>query len=73
MYRPCYERRPTGTRGYLQRGTRVLLMDGFAQLYRYPGKISRYERPEAWGRRVAIKLAVREVKRFRVREVLQLM
>ena len=48
-------------------------MDGFAQLYRYPGKISRYERPEAWGRRVAIKLAVREVKRFRVREVLQLM
>jgi len=48
-------------------------MDGFAQLYRCPGKISRYERPEAWGRRVAIKLAVLEVTRSRVREVLQLM
>jgi hypothetical protein len=56
-------------------------MDGFAQLYRCPGKISRYERPEAWGRRVAIKLAVLvaiklavlEVTRSRVREVMQLM
>ncbi len=46
--------------------------DAFVQLYQHWGKVSRYERPEAWVRRVAIRLAVREVKRSRVREVLQL-
>ena len=46
--------------------------DAFVQLYQHWGKVSRYERPEAWVRRVAIRLAVREVKRTRVREVLQL-
>jgi RNA polymerase sigma factor (sigma-70 family) len=46
--------------------------DAFVQLYQHWRKVSRYERPEAWVRRVAIRLAVREVKRTRVREVLQL-
>jgi RNA polymerase sigma factor (sigma-70 family) len=46
--------------------------DAFVQLYQHWEKVSRYERPEAWVRRVAIRLAVREVKRTRVREVLQL-
>jgi DNA-directed RNA polymerase specialized sigma24 family protein len=45
--------------------------DAFVQLYQHWRKVSRYERPEAWVRRVAIRLAVREVKRARVREVLE--
>ncbi|MDP9299385.1 MAG: helix-turn-helix domain-containing protein, partial [Actinomycetota bacterium] len=34
-------------------------------------KVSRYERPDAWVRRVAIRLAVRHQKRERVRAVLE--
>jgi RNA polymerase sigma-70 factor (ECF subfamily) len=49
-----------------------IAQDAFVQLYQHWGKVSRFERPEAWVRRVAIRLAVREVKRTRVREVLQL-
>jgi RNA polymerase sigma-70 factor (ECF subfamily) len=45
--------------------------DAFVQLYRHWRKVARYERPEAWVRRVAIRLAVRDVKRSRVRELLQ--
>ena len=45
--------------------------DAFVQLYQHWKKVSRYERPEAWVRRVAIRLAVREVQRTRVREVLE--
>jgi len=55
----------------LQRAEDVA-QDAFVQLYQHWGKVSRYERPEAWVRRVAIRLAVREVKRTRVREILQL-
>jgi RNA polymerase sigma-70 factor (ECF subfamily) len=45
--------------------------DAFVQLYQHWRKVSRYEQPEAWVRRVAIRLAVRDVKRSRVREALQ--
>jgi len=45
--------------------------DAFVQLYRHWRKVSRYERPEAWIRRVAIRLAVRDVKRAHGREVLE--
>ena len=48
-----------------------ITQDAFVQLYRHWKKVSRYERPEAWVRRVAIRLAVRDVKRTRVREVLE--
>ena len=47
----------------LQRAEDVA-QDAFVQLYQHWGKVSRYERPEAWVRRVAIRLAVREVKRI---------
>jgi RNA polymerase sigma-70 factor (ECF subfamily) len=45
--------------------------DAFVQLYRHWKKVARYQRPEAWVRRVAIRFAVRDVKRARVRDVLQ--
>lgn len=48
-----------------------IAQDAFVQLYQHWRKVSRYERPEAWVRRVAIRLAVREVKRDRVRQVLE--
>lgn len=45
--------------------------DAFVQLFQHWRKVSRYERPDAWVRRVAIRLAVRHVKRDRMREVLE--
>jgi DNA-directed RNA polymerase specialized sigma24 family protein len=48
-----------------------IAQDAFVQLYQHWGKVSRYERPEAWVRRVAIRIAVRDVKRARVREALE--
>ena len=45
--------------------------DAFVQLYRHWLTVSGYERPEAWVRRVAIRLAVRDVERARAREVLE--
>jgi DNA-directed RNA polymerase specialized sigma24 family protein len=45
--------------------------EAFMQLYANWRKVSRYERPEAWVRRVAIRLAVRQQKRDRMRAVLE--
>lgn len=39
--------------------------DAFAQLYAHWAKISAYERPDAWVRRIAIRLAVRAASRQR--------
>jgi RNA polymerase sigma factor (sigma-70 family) len=44
--------------------------DAFVQLYVHWRKVSRYEVPEAWVRRVAIRLARRLAQRERLREVL---
>jgi RNA polymerase sigma-70 factor (ECF subfamily) len=41
--------------------------DAFAELYSRWAKISRYERPDAWVRRVAIRMAVRAKRRERMR------
>jgi RNA polymerase sigma factor (sigma-70 family) len=45
--------------------------DAFVQLYAHWNKVSRYERPEAWVRRVAIRMAIRHIKRERMRSVLE--
>jgi RNA polymerase sigma-70 factor (sigma-E family) len=45
--------------------------EAFIQLLSHWKKVSRYERPEAWVRRVAIRLAVRTLKRERLRAVLE--
>ena len=45
--------------------------EAFIQLLTHWRKVSRYERPEAWVRRVAIRLAVRTVRRDRLRTVLE--
>jgi RNA polymerase sigma-70 factor (ECF subfamily) len=45
--------------------------EAFIQLLTHWRKVSRYERPEAWVRRVAIRLAVRTARRDRVRAVLE--
>jgi RNA polymerase sigma factor (sigma-70 family) len=44
--------------------------DAFVQLYVHWRKVSQYEMPEAWVRRVAIRLARRLAQRERLREVL---
>lgn len=41
--------------------------DAFAQLHRHWGRVSRYERPDAWVRTVAMRLAFRRVRREQVR------
>jgi RNA polymerase sigma-70 factor (ECF subfamily) len=45
--------------------------EAFIQLLSHWRKISRYERPDAWVRRVAIRLAVKAQKRERMRAVLE--
>ena len=40
--------------------------DAFTQLHLHWNKVSAYERPGAWVRRVAIRLAVRSVRRHRI-------
>jgi RNA polymerase sigma-70 factor (ECF subfamily) len=45
--------------------------EAFIQLLSHWKKVSRYERPDAWVRRVAIRLAVRGLKRERLRTVLE--
>src|ERR1700752_861345 len=42
--------------------------DPFAQLLRHREEVSGYERPAAWGRRVAIRLAVRAARRNQLRD-----
>jgi RNA polymerase sigma-70 factor (ECF subfamily) len=44
--------------------------EAFTQLLVHWRTVSRYERPEAWVRRVAIRLAVRRLRRERLRAVL---
>jgi RNA polymerase sigma factor (sigma-70 family) len=43
-----------------------ITQDAFIQLLRAWPKISRYERPQAWVRRVAIRLAMRSIRRDRL-------
>ena len=45
--------------------------EAFIQLLSHWKKISRYERPDAWVRRVAIRLAMKAQRRERMREVLE--
>jgi RNA polymerase sigma-70 factor (sigma-E family) len=45
--------------------------EAFIQLLSHWKKISRYDRPDAWVRRVAIRLAVKAQRRERMREVLE--
>ena len=44
--------------------------DAFAQLHMHWAKVSRYERPDAWVRRVAIRMAVRASRRNRLLDTL---
>jgi RNA polymerase sigma-70 factor (ECF subfamily) len=47
-----------------------IAQDAFVQLLRHWKKVRRYEAPDAWVRRVAIRLATRDAKRERRRAVL---
>jgi RNA polymerase sigma-70 factor (ECF subfamily) len=44
---------------------RDVTQEAFIQLLRHWRKVSRYERPDAWVRRVAIRIAVRHSRRLR--------
>jgi RNA polymerase sigma factor (sigma-70 family) len=48
-----------------------IAQDAFVQLYAHWNKVSHYERPDAWVRRVAIRMAIRHIKRERIRAVLE--
>lgn len=48
-----------------------ITQDAFVQLLRHWRKVSRYDRPGAWVRRVAIRLASDSVRRERVRSILE--
>jgi RNA polymerase sigma factor (sigma-70 family) len=48
-----------------------ITQDAFVQLLRHWRKVSRYDRPGAWVRRVAIRLATDAVRRDRVRSLLE--
>jgi RNA polymerase sigma-70 factor (ECF subfamily) len=48
-----------------------ITQEAFVQLLVHWRKVSRYERPEAWVRRVAIRLAVRAARRDRLRIALE--
>jgi RNA polymerase sigma-70 factor (ECF subfamily) len=48
-----------------------ITQEAFVQLLVHWRKVSRYERPEAWVRRVAIRLAVRASRRDRLRTALE--
>jgi len=45
--------------------------DAFAQVYVHWRKVSRYERPEAWVRKVAIRSALKILRRDRLRQILE--
>jgi RNA polymerase sigma-70 factor (ECF subfamily) len=49
-----------------------ITQDAFIQLLRNWPKISRYERPQAWVRRVAIRLAMRAIRRERLWSLVRL-
>jgi len=48
-----------------------ITQEAFIQLLFHWRKVSRYQRPEAWVRRVAIRLAMRHQKRERIRSLLE--
>jgi RNA polymerase sigma-70 factor (ECF subfamily) len=48
-----------------------IAQEAFMQLYSHWRKVSAYQRPEAWVRRVAIRMAVRQQKRDRLRTALE--
>jgi RNA polymerase sigma-70 factor (ECF subfamily) len=48
-----------------------ITQDAFVQLYVNWNKVSRYQRPDAWVRRVAIRMAIRHIKRERMRAMLE--
>jgi RNA polymerase sigma-70 factor (ECF subfamily) len=48
-----------------------IAQDAFIQLYTHWRKVSQYERPEAWVRRVAIRMAVRQAQRDRRRPLVE--
>jgi RNA polymerase sigma-70 factor (sigma-E family) len=50
---------------------RDIAQDAFVQLFSRWRRISRYERPDAWVRRVAIRMAVRATRRERLRRRLE--
>jgi|SRR3990172_5115206 len=50
---------------------RDIAQDAFVQLFSRWRRISRYERPDAWVRRVAIRMAVRASRRERLRHRLE--
>jgi RNA polymerase sigma-70 factor (ECF subfamily) len=60
--------------GILRDGGRAeeIAQDAFLQLLLHWDKVSRYERPDAWVRRVAIRLAMRSMRRQRILGVLHL-
>lgn len=53
-----------------RQGAEDVAQQAFTQLLVHWRKVSRYERPEAWVRRVAIRLAVRALRRDRLRAIL---
>jgi RNA polymerase sigma-70 factor (ECF subfamily) len=48
-----------------------ITQDAFVQALLHWGKVSRFDRPDAWVRRVAIRLAVRHLKREGRRELVE--
>jgi RNA polymerase sigma-70 factor (ECF subfamily) len=48
-----------------------ITQDAFVQLYSHWRKVSKFDRPGAWVRRVAIRLAIRHQRRERVRAALE--
>jgi RNA polymerase sigma-70 factor (ECF subfamily) len=53
-----------------RQGAEDVAQQAFAQLFVHWRKVSKYERPEAWVRRVAIRLATRTIRRDRLRAIL---
>jgi RNA polymerase sigma-70 factor (ECF subfamily) len=54
-----------------RQGAEDVAQQAFTQLLVHWRKVSSYDRPDAWVRRVAIRLAVRALRRDRLRTVLQ--
>lgn len=48
-----------------------LAQDAFTQLLIHWKKVSKYQRPDAWVRRVAIRLAMRSIRRERMRSIVE--